>query len=1229
MKKLHAKTIMIFISLIVIFFFITPTFGQVTHFSTVNETGKPYTIVITKATINGNPLSSQDEIAVLDSSLVAGASVYPDSFPFVITAWEKDDSQGLPGFTSTNTMIFKIWDKSEDTEYTMSAVYEQGNGTFGYGYLSACSLTYKTTVPPTVSAAASPDSGVFPLAVSFTATANDADGTIASYSWTFGDGSASTDQNPAHIYQTAGNFTAKVTVTDNDGLTASDSVTIKVTTTNISPTISASASPDSGETPLTVNFTATANDADGTIVSYSWTFGDGSASTDQNPAHIYQTAGNFTAKVTVTDNDGLTASDSVSIKVTTTNVSPTVSASASPDSGDAPLTVNFTATANDADGTVVLYSWSFGDDSTGTGQNPVHVYEKRGTYKSVVTVTDNEGATGKDTVTVKVTGLNIAPTITASASPDSGRAPLSVTFTATANDPDGTVISYSWNFGDGESSTDQNPAHTYQSEGTYNSIITVTDNEGGTGVDTVVIEVSGINIVPTVTAAASPDSGIAPLTVNFTATANDADGSIVSYAWNFGDDSTSTDQNPSHIYQNSGNYTARVTVTDNEGASVQDSVTIKVIALNIPPTVTASASPDSGITPLAVSFSASGNDSDGSIVSYAWNFGDGGTSSEQNPSHIYTSQGTYTAIVAVTDNDGATGSDSVDVKVTAAKVSPAVTVAANPVSGEPPLTVNFTAAGSDADGSIVSYSWAFGDGGTSNLQNPSHVYQSNGTYLAIVIVTDNDGLTGSDSINIYVSTVTDVVFSEVSSTAGTGVTAPYSTNMAWGDYDNDGDLDLYVTNWGTATGVNTDNVLFRNNNDGTFSDVAAAANVLSSAFNSICAVWGDYDNDGDLDLYISNFFDQDQLYKNKLIEQGTAVFENVTGAAGINTVALGNESAAVWGDFDSDGYLDIYISKYYAENQLYRNNQNGGFTNVTSSAGVGDIRDSEGANWIDYNNDGLTDLYVINREQDNKLYKNNGDGTFTEIAGNTGTDDTGVGKNGVWGDFNNDGFFDLFIANIGYNSLYRNSNGSSFSNIATSFNISTTSIGWESWDADWADIDGDGDLDIAVVGGGEAGGPGNAVFENRNTVFSDITDLSGILRGPWSNNSYSTAISFADYDGDGDPDFYVANQYGAQSNFLYKNLQTGANFVKVKATGKGEGGCNVSGIGSVVKLFHANNPLPLAVRSIQSGAGPLEVLFGIPSSGSYSVEVTFHGSGKKVSKIVENYNSLIIISEDE
>src|SRR5438876_5393163 len=226
----------------------------------------------------------------------------------------------------------------------------------------------------------------------------------------------------------------------------------------------------------------------------------------------------------------------------------------------------------------------------------------------------------------------------------------------------------------------------------------------------------------------------------------------MSYDWAFGDGITTTLQTPSHSYSTKGNYTATLVVTDNGGlSSPAASVAITVNAPNQAPVASAAATPTSGVAPLVVSFSSAGSsDSDGSIVSYGWAFGDGITSTLQNPSHSYSSKGNYTATLVVTDNGGLSSSAAaVAITVSALNQAPVANAAASPTSGYAPLAVGFSSAGSsDSDRSIVSYTWAFGDGTTSTLSNPSHTFSFPGTYVAVLTVTDNQGAQGTSSVTI-------------------------------------------------------------------------------------------------------------------------------------------------------------------------------------------------------------------------------------------------------------------------------------------------------------------------------------------------------------------------------------------------------------------------------------------------------------------------------------------------
>ncbi len=171
---------------------------------------------------------------------------------------------------------------------------------------------------------------------------------------------------------------------------------------------------------------------------------------------------------------------------------------------------------------------------------------------------------------------NQFPTASCSASPTSGPAPLSVSFIGSGNDPDGTITTYRWNFGDGTSSIEKNPTHTFTNVKSYYVTLTVIDNDGATGESTITITVT-INQLPTVSLTANPQSGAVPLQVHFTGTASDPDGSISSYLWDFKDGQTSTQQNPIHTFSTSGTYSVRFTAIDDKGASAFADIVITVL----------------------------------------------------------------------------------------------------------------------------------------------------------------------------------------------------------------------------------------------------------------------------------------------------------------------------------------------------------------------------------------------------------------------------------------------------------------------------------------------------------------------------------------------------------------------------------------------------------------------------------------------------------------------------
>jgi hypothetical protein len=242
-----------------------------------------------------------------------------------------------------------------------------------------------------------------------------------------------------------------------------------------------------------------------------------------------------------------------------------------------------------------------------------------------------------------------------------------------------------------------------------------------------------------------------------------------------------------------------------------------------------------------------------------------------------------------------------------------------------------------------------------------------------------------------------------------------SIGCAWGDYDNDGYPDLIVADaWGAI------NRLYHNNGDGTFSRVTEGT-IASDPGDSAAPVWGDYDNDGDLDLFVTSFDPpRDCFYRN----EGDGHFTKVTEGAWVTDSGRG--VGAAWGDYDNDGFLDLFVANASfggnVRNLLYRNTGTGAFDRVTSGTIATDTGLFLSCAWGDYDNDGFLDLFVGSLGAANALYRNNGDGTFGKVTAGSIVNDPGDSSGCAWADYDNDGFLDLFVANATeqLNFLYHN-----------------------------------------------------------------------------------------------------------------------------------------------------------------------------------------------------------------
>ncbi|MDO6807529.1 PKD domain-containing protein [Zobellia galactanivorans] len=361
-----------------------------------------------------------------------------------------------------------------------------------------------------------------------------------------------------------------------------------------------------------------------------------------------------------------TKEDPKDTPTSTENQAPIAIVDASTVSGTIPLKVTFTGKNSSDDQEVKNYGWNFGDGSSSNEINPVHTFEKAGSFKVTLTVQDAQGEFDTEEIIITAkTKENTSPTAVANATPISGEAPLTVDFNGKESSDDEEVASYTWDFKDGDKGSSSSTSHSFTEPGTYEVLLTVKDNDGLTDTDVVTITVSEKeNKAPTAKASSNTSKGEAPLEIQFKGSGSTDDKAIKSYFWDFKDGSTSTSSNPSHTFTDKGTYTVSLTVTDEEGLKDSDTITVTITETeNQAPVAVASGTPLTGDAPLNVQFSSGKSEDDKGITGYFWDFKDGSTTTNQNPSHSFSEPGTYQVELSVKDKEGLTHSTTIEVKV--------------------------------------------------------------------------------------------------------------------------------------------------------------------------------------------------------------------------------------------------------------------------------------------------------------------------------------------------------------------------------------------------------------------------------------------------------------------------------------------------------------------------------------------------------------------------------------
>ncbi|MEL6450683.1 MAG: PKD domain-containing protein [Pseudomonadota bacterium] len=574
------------------------------------------------------------------------------------------------------------------------------------------------------------------------------DSPITRYSWSFGDGEQVEGPLAQKAYANPGDYRVVLRVSDDSLHPCNFGVATRAVTVNFPPVAEAGTDQTAkvGQT-ITVDGSAS-YDVDGLVSAYQWDMGDGTVLDGANIQHAYTAPGKYTVALTVTDDSGVANARAVDTLTIDVNAPPEP-AIAIP---DRPVSVSEAATLDgsgsvDADGAILSYLWEFGDGAMGEGETVNYAWTAPGVYTVALTVTDDSGTASATQRITREIVVDAAPV--ANAGPDQFVTASDVQFDGTASmDPDGTISTYEWSFGDGGRATGPRPVHAFARPGVYEVALIVRDASGAplnTNRDTMLVTVNATPI-----ADAGPPQVVAP-GEEFVLSARssvDPDGAIGAFEWRLPSGDTMAQERIGYAITDPGTYRVGLSVFDNfRGGPARDDDDV-LITVNAQPVAEAGANLLVAPGDPVVLDGSKSYDTDGSIVSYLWEFDDGfPAQTTPQVTRSYDTPGTWSVQLVVTDAAGvanSTASDDMTVRVNAAPMAEA-----GPNIETDVLQVAFDAsASSDADGDALVYTWDFGDGSAPRMgRTITHVYPRSGTFPVTLRVDDRTGLGNATAID--------------------------------------------------------------------------------------------------------------------------------------------------------------------------------------------------------------------------------------------------------------------------------------------------------------------------------------------------------------------------------------------------------------------------------------------------------------------------------------------------